>query len=527
LTHGVEVVIFECSKLFSQQANKKNMSNRYDDLQAMATSPETLKHWDKMYEEALNFLHTRADVPKKEIDPDPLRDNSKQQELFEAMYGIRVKAERPHEFALAFLLRPFSKPTSAYELPQIVASGFSPGYHFIGLEKEGTRFIPSGINAQHYTPRHIRTENDLAEALAQVWKRTDLGLSFFEASDELWRRVVIEFVIVADVSEATPGLEWEIKELVPLYKEKFMCFAIDSAAAPFGPYKSELLNGVKIVPVINRYNQTLSQYTFLDFTRRRGRYDEETSRSFLHQLIDNRSWANEYWAGITALAEGRIPPAVEHLSDACAAASVAGDWPLSVYPGVALADAMTWAGLREPRRRLLLLLVKGKTDESCLLNKSHHELFRFDVDLIRKVLKLPELHPELPLAIWQYSAMLTGGLTYEILLNHDLAVAPNLLPTSMEDFESTRVRINENSLERLKVDMALEHAVSALKLSAAFKYDYGEMLALLYLVYSWFLLGADEKCRQHAARGSELALELGEQRIAEMFSFFLNTSGKV
>jgi hypothetical protein len=106
-----------------------------DDRLSFGISREECEHRGKVQAELAEFLHEHniPDEPRKPELEKVVKQIEEHRALYEQMYGLVIVAERSNEYALALVLRPFSRPPLNGEISFIAASRLSPGYCFISV----------------------------------------------------------------------------------------------------------------------------------------------------------------------------------------------------------------------------------------------------------------------------------------------------------------------------------------------------------------------------------------------------------
>ncbi|MGA7410754.1 MAG: hypothetical protein WBW33_09725 [Bryobacteraceae bacterium] len=473
-------------------------------------SGATWDHWGKIYAEALEYLHQQKELPGRSAPgvDELVAQGEEQRALYEQMYGLRIMPQRPHEYAFALVLRPFSRSALNGEIPLISASRLSPGYCFIGLEREGEPAVPVGLITSH----RIASAADLKAAYATAAAARPNGFVFFQAADTIWKEVVTQFAgfsaaILVDLSESTDGLEWEFETLVPKYGPRFVCYAINAESRPFGPWQERLTAGLEIHPIVSRRGQTVAARMFSDLVSRRVGHDRAIVNNAIARAMRPMPWGQDFTAGLEALAASDPGKASKCLQLAWDCATRLTTHPMMlVYPGVALADALTLTGDRAMRHSVLKRAagVTGSPQPSTEL-----ERHKIDVRLIRQLLGLA--HPDLLLAIWQFHAVLGDGLSSELCMTHHLQVAI--------EWEARMGPADTGSA----VEMLSWHADEAVRLARELKAPFIEVDALLPAAAARRTLGDIAGCLERARAGSELAARLGNTALAEGFAELLES----
>lgn len=470
---------------------------------------DTWELWKGIYARAVEYLHKQENFQDKTPSADELlQETEKHRALYEYEFGLRVVPERPHEYAFALILRPFSRPALNGEIPFITESRLSPGYCFIGLEREGEPAVPAGSLPSH----RIASAADLKAAIDIAAAARPNGFVFFQAADHMWKDVVIKFAdfsaaILVDLSESTHGLEWEFETLVPKYRQRFVCYAINAESRPFGPWQEHLPAGLEVHPIVSRLGQTVARRMFSDLLRKRIAYDKAVVNKQVVLFLSKMPWGQDFIAGLEALSDGKVDKASKRLQLAWDCATGITSHPLGlVYPGIALADTLTLTGDRAKRYSVLerVLRVAGSPRPS-----TGFEQFIADVRLIRQLLALK--NRELPLAIWQFYAVLGGGLSSELSMAHHFQMTVQW----------------EEKMGRPETDSSREmlswHADETVRLARQLKHPFIEVDALYSAAAARKTLGDVAGFLERARAGAELAVCRGNTAMATRFASLLDS----
>jgi hypothetical protein len=506
----------------------------------------------------------------------PAIDNLVERFTYVGMSGVVIKARQPHEFAPVLVLRPFASAAWRHEIPHIADSEFAPGFLFIGLDRAGSRIQPRSLHmgrmiflmlicllsvalraagapvprwisgsvavasgacflilllAQFvYDRRHfLRSERDIQASIDRLRNSVPTGPEFFSATDDWWQPAVEKFaefaaIVLADISDATEAIEWEIRFIVANHVHKLQCCLIDRPQAP------EALKALipRLAPHgrIRRFSllsSAIGKEILSIITLARKDFDRRASRTVLHRELTKFPWAQDYWTGIRALDDEDFEVAVSNLDRAWETALGAEPKSLCLYPGLALADALTlkgalWFGPREEcfaRRRALLI----KT-YCALSTKDVRAEEKSDGYLITRLLNM-QASPTLPLAPWQYSAMLTEFTTCAAALHTSLNFAKMGLARAAtillsEPHSQVADRLLALSLSNAEVALRVAEDIheTRLQISAG---RYGAQAALR--------MGMNDKARELAAKALQLLEGSSQSSLANEFASLVRSAG--
>ena len=274
----------------------------------------------------------------------------------------------------------------------------------------------------------IRNGVDLSRVLDQVRRRAIGQLTFFRAADGIWKETVQELaqlasLICADVGRRADGLEWELAELGRTSGENFVMWAINPdydwgagklARSP-DPQRIEVLITAFGQPIIDRMSSHIG-------TLRR-KYDMSVAREVLTRVLPDERWVETFWKGISATTEQRFDSAEFFFSTAWQAARPLMT-PHAMYPGIALLDTLAMIDAPADRIESLLadltqLLVDLRSSGVNEANRTQGQAPMFDSHLhqdarieerVRFLFYEFDSRQEVPLALWQFRAVLGGGI---------------------------------------------------------------------------------------------------------------------
>jgi hypothetical protein len=406
-------------------------------------------------------------------------------DFFHESFGLNLRIQRPHEIMVVLVIRPFHESQLDVPLARVARLLFGSvlpltlrrsagerwarGVAFVGLRKRRDIFLTSlivtfgvpivagmltlvavirggplwwsaaglvGAWALLRTIRgwaqdrklKIRNRDDLARVLDQVRRRAIGPLTFFRATDDIWKETVQELaklasLIFADVGRRGEGLEWELAELGRTSNEKFVVWAINPdynwgsgklATSP-DDERIEVLITAFGGPIVDRIAGHLGTL--------RGKYDASVAREVLTRALSEERWVETFWKGISAITEQRLDVAESIFSSAWQVARPSTSW-YAMYPGVALLD--TLAMIEAPEDRIELLVddltqlladlrrgtgnqTRRVPGESPAVDNQLHQDARIE-ESMRLLFYEFDSRPEVPLALWQFQAILGGGI---------------------------------------------------------------------------------------------------------------------
>lgn len=267
----------------------------------------------------------------------------------------------------------------------------------------------------------IRNADDLSRVLDQVRRRAIGPLTFFRAADGIWKETVQELaqlasLICADVGRRSDGLEWELAELGRTSGEKFVMWAINPEYNWGAGKLARSPDRERIEVLITAFGQPIIDRMSTHLGTLRRKYDMSVAREVLTRVLSEERWVDTFWEGISATTEQRFELAKSFFSSAWQAARPSASW-YAMYPGIALLDTLAMIDgptdaieqMVDDLTQLLVDLPTSRRDQSPGVDSQLHQDARIE-EKVRSLFYEFDSRQEVPLALWQFRAILGGGI---------------------------------------------------------------------------------------------------------------------
>jgi hypothetical protein len=134
----------------SHRRSPENLAHQApsDDRICDGVSRAIWEPWGKVYADGLEFLHQHQDLPGRRTPSvdELLQEAEQQRALYEPMFGLRIVPERPHQYAFALVLRPFSQPALNVSAAKNSGRSSLVRLALAGASLHSTRLQPFRIN---------------------------------------------------------------------------------------------------------------------------------------------------------------------------------------------------------------------------------------------------------------------------------------------------------------------------------------------------------------------------------------------